>query len=150
MSPQGGLAWIQRDIGDPQGQVGSLQILDRMDLAERSAQHHRVDILLWPAPLVPGLRLPDALFHRFQAICACKGGPSSDPVTLQNDICVEQNRAVMFSHVVSQAKLLGGVMICEQALKFFHRHIKQFRHSSNRDQALVERPAHDTYEQVGK
>ena len=92
MRPEIPFAWIQRNVGRANENLGTLEIGHFVDGGELAAKRRVVDLQLPSAPLKSGLRLDDASFDGLDAITAGQCFPRAGSMSLEDDIGVEEDR----------------------------------------------------------
>ena len=133
MSPKRSLAGVQRDVGDPDRQIGSFPVADGMDRPQRGAQPLLVDPP-WRWPLQKaGLCFGHTLLDRFHAVAAGKRSPSAHPVSLQDDVRVYQYGATVSSHDGSQVERGRDTVCGEQVRNALDIQIEQTGDPSDRN-----------------
>ena len=138
MSPKRSLSGVQRDVGNPNRQLGSLPIADGMDRLQRGAQILLVDLPCRWSSLKAGLCFSYALFDRFHRVTAGKRPPHSCPVSFQDDVRVYQYDATVPSHDTSQVEPARDVVCGEQLRKALDAQAEHAGDPSDRDVTFVD------------
>ena len=138
MSPKRSLADVQRDVGNPDRQLGSFPIADGMDRLQGGAQILLVDLPCQWSLLKAGLCFDHALLDSFYRVTADKCSPCAHPVGLQDAVRVYQYDAPVPSHDHSQVERTRDTVRGEQIRKVFDTQIEQAGNPSDRDVAFFD------------
>ena len=111
MSPKRLFAPVHGNTRRLNQQLGTLQVLDGMNCGEGGSQPGWVNLLLRWAPLVSSMGFRDAILNGFKTITRCEGAPGSHAVTFQDDVGVEQDRAVVLRHDALQVGRMVETML---------------------------------------
>lgn len=138
MSPKRSLAEVQRNVGDPDRQLGSFPIADGMDRPQGGPQFLLVDLSCQWSLLKAGLCFDHALLDSFYRVTADKCSPCTHPVGLQNAVRVYQYDAAVPSHDRSKVERTRDAELGEQLRKVLDTEIEHAGNPSDRDVAFVD------------